>query len=64
LSYLPPYSPDMNPIEKTFSVLKSWIKRNYLLVYNFNDFGAFMQYALQQLQVGEVAEGFIRSSGY
>jgi transposase len=27
--FLPPYSPDYNPIELTFSVLKSWIKRHY-----------------------------------
>lgn len=27
VKYLPPYSPDFNPIELTFSVLKAWIKR-------------------------------------
>jgi hypothetical protein len=27
--YLPPYSPDYNPIELTFSVLKSWIRRRF-----------------------------------
>jgi len=26
--FLPPYSPDFNPIELAFSTLKSWIKRN------------------------------------
>ena len=26
--YLPPYSPDYNPIELTFAVLKAWIRRN------------------------------------
>jgi len=25
--YLPPYSPDFNPIETAFSALKSWLKR-------------------------------------
>jgi transposase len=25
--YLPPYSPDLNPIETAFSALKSWLKR-------------------------------------
>jgi transposase len=25
--YLPPYSPDLNPIETAFSSIKSWIKR-------------------------------------
>ena len=26
--FLPPYSPDLNPIETAFSTVKSWIKRN------------------------------------
>jgi transposase len=26
--FLPPYSPDYNPIEIAFSTIKSWIKRN------------------------------------
>jgi transposase len=64
LSYLPPYSPDMNPIEKTFSMLKSWIKRNYMLVQEFANFGAFMLYALQQLRINEVALAFIQEGGY
>jgi transposase len=25
--YLPPYSPDLNPIETAFSLIKSWLKR-------------------------------------
>jgi DDE superfamily endonuclease len=25
--YLPPYSPDFNPIEEAFSVIKAWIRR-------------------------------------
>ena len=28
LEYLPPYSPDLNPIETSFAVLKAWIRRN------------------------------------
>jgi hypothetical protein len=28
LEYLLPYSPDFNPIEQLFNVLKSWIKRH------------------------------------
>ena len=31
LIYLPPYSPDLNPIEKVFSVLKSQLKRHQIL---------------------------------
>jgi len=33
LVYLPPYSPDFNPIEEFFSELKAFIKRNWTLYY-------------------------------
>lgn len=26
--FLPPYSPDLNPIEEVFSKIKAWIRRN------------------------------------
>lgn len=28
LVYLPPYSPNFNPIEEAFSAIKAWLKRN------------------------------------
>jgi hypothetical protein len=28
LLYLPPYSPDFNPIEEGFSAMKAWIRRH------------------------------------
>ena len=28
IEYLPPYSPDLSPIEESFSVLKKWMRRN------------------------------------
>ena len=28
LEYLPLYSPDYNPIEESFSALKTWMRRN------------------------------------
>jgi hypothetical protein len=28
LVFLPPYSPDLNPIEEAFSKIKSWIRKN------------------------------------
>ncbi|KZS87564.1 hypothetical protein SISNIDRAFT_535476 [Sistotremastrum niveocremeum HHB9708] len=27
--FLPPYSPDLNPIEEAFSSVKAWLRRNY-----------------------------------
>jgi len=35
--FLPPYSPDFNPIETAFSVIKSWLKRNRIYVENCSD---------------------------
>lgn len=29
LEYLPPYSPDLNPIEEAFSKIKHWLRRHY-----------------------------------
>ncbi len=31
--FLPPYSPDYNPIEKLFGWLKQWLRRNRQLVF-------------------------------
>jgi len=40
LIYLPPYSPDLNPIEEAFAQLKAWFKKNYKLANNiaFDEF--------------------------
>lgn len=31
LIYLPPYSPDLNPIEEAFSTIKAWLRRHEYL---------------------------------
>lgn len=31
LIYLPPYSPELNPIEEVFSIVKAWIRSNDLM---------------------------------
>jgi transposase len=47
--FLPPYSPDFNPIELTFSVLKSWIRRHYYFVRQaYDNFGDFLRAAIVQ----------------
>jgi transposase len=47
--YLPPYSPDYNPIELTFSVLKAWMKCNWIFLRQFCDtFGDFLELALRK----------------
>ena len=46
LEYLPPYSPDFNPIEEAFAELKAWIKKNYALMEVYDTFDQFLERAL------------------
>lgn len=67
VEYLPLYSPDMSPIESTFLVLKSWIRRNrgFALdlvkgeIYRF-----FLHIAVAESNVNPLARGFFRKCGY
>jgi transposase len=47
LEYLPPYSPDYNPIEKSFKVLKSWMKKHSDKQDEWQQFRSFMEYAVR-----------------
>jgi transposase len=29
VEFLPPYSPDLNPIKEAFSTIKAWLRRNH-----------------------------------
>ena len=50
--YLPPYSPDYNPIELKFGVLKSYIKRNFVWTrQNYDSFGEFLSEAIRHSRV-------------
>ena len=70
LCYLPPYSPNFNPIEQGFSAMKAWIQRN-------NDFVigeltrdetcdpfAIIWKAVFDSMTPENIEGWYRDSGY
>jgi transposase len=46
LKFLPPYSPDFNPIEAMFKDLKAWIKLNYKRVEEFEVFSEFLEFAV------------------
>jgi transposase len=47
LIFLPPYSPDYNPIEESFSVLKAFIRRHYhKKKAQFADYQAFLEWAV------------------
>ena len=44
LIYLPPYSPDLNPIEKVFSVLKSQLKCHHIITGTAADPGLIKEF--------------------
>ena len=49
LAFLPPYSPDYNPIEEAFAELKQWLKKNYMLASGYEGFEGFLTAAMLQL---------------
>ena len=60
--YLPPYSPDFNPIETAFSALKSWLKRYR----NFTDYFDPIYLILVALAqtTPEIAKNYFKESIY
>ena len=49
LAFLPPYSPDYNPIEEAFAELKAWMRKNYLLQNNYDEFDGFLEAAVRHM---------------
>lgn len=64
LVFLPPYSPDFNPIEESFSCVKYWLRRHWP---DFQD-SLFpeidLMEACMQAVTAEKAAGWFRHSGY
>ncbi len=63
LLFLPPYSPDYNPIESTFKDLKTWLKRYYTKADDFDTFEEFLAYAVLQNCKRDMTAHF-RNCGY
>ena len=63
IEYLPPYSPDFNPIETCFSVIKSFLKRYRDFVNSCSDPRYPLLIACSQI-TPQMAEAFFRSSIY
>ena len=64
LEYLPPYSPDLSPIEESFSVLKAWMRRNRELGQPLLPFyELFLHIAISQCNFRQTARGFFRACG-
>ena len=66
IRYLPPYSPDFNPIELTFSVLKAWIRRHFHQIWpNYGgSFGDFLRYAIRRSRCDQHARGHFNYTGF
>jgi len=62
--YLPPYSPDFNPIELSFSVLKAWVRRHQDTIWPaFPDtFGEYLRYAVRRSRCDRFAHRHFRHS--
>ena len=65
IEYLPPYSPDLNPIEEAFSKIKAYIRRNndIFLSGAFNDLFYDMYLALDVITDID-AMGYFIHAGY
>lgn len=66
LLFLPPYSPDLNPIEEYFSELKAFIKRNWTLYEDNTEqgFAAFLKGCIDVVGLKEEsAKGHFRNAG-
>lgn len=63
IEFLPPYSPDFNPIEQAFSVIKSHLRRDGISCYNDNAL-FYEMYCSCELITAEMTWGFFRHLGY
>jgi transposase len=66
LVYLPPYSPDLNPIEEFFAELKRFVKRNWVMREENpdQDFSSYLQWCVDVVGAkGRSAKGHFRHSG-
>ena len=61
--FLPPYSPDLNPIEETFASIKSYIRTHEDAIQSDNDLLEVMMYAFASV-TSESCRGWFRDCGY
>ena len=65
IKYLPPYSPDLNPIEEAFSKIKHFICRhNTYYNLTIGDGILFDMYEVMDIITPEDADGYFLHAGY
>ncbi|OQV11280.1 hypothetical protein CLAIMM_15140 [Cladophialophora immunda] len=65
LTYLPPYSPHLNPIEMAFHELKEWLRKNRDLGYIYeHEFETFLHLGMEAVCPARTARKYFRSCGY
>ncbi|KJA12883.1 hypothetical protein HYPSUDRAFT_152189, partial [Hypholoma sublateritium FD-334 SS-4] len=63
LIYLPPYSPDFNPIEQAFHSIKCWLRRQEAQAVSAEVRPWLIHQAIDTV-TQEMAEGWIQNCGY
>jgi hypothetical protein len=62
--YLPPYSPDLNPIEEAFSQIKSFIRRHGSLLSKEGHGLIFDLMEIMEIVTDDDALGYFMHAGY
>ena len=65
IEYLPPYSPDLNPIEEAFAQIKYFLRRHHDYYSATKDDGIlFDMYEVLDIVTPDDAQGYIAHAGY
>jgi transposase len=64
IEFLPPYSPDLNPIEEAFSKIKAFLRRHRLYLTREGDGMIFELMEIMKVVTGDDAVGYFMHGGY
>ena len=64
IEFLPPYSPDLNPIEEAFSKIKAFLRRHRLQLTREGDGMIFELSEVMKVITGDDALGYFIHGGY
>ena len=63
IPFLPPYSPDLNPIEEAFSQVKHYLRKNHLVLQSVRDPTLLIWEAFGQITTSDCL-GYMHHAGY